>query len=139
MASPYGVIYTLLAANTNITALVTAADNVIKIFPSQVPQKYPMPAIVIDIVSVVPSNTKDGASAFDTIQVQVTMIATTRIAVEELSALVRSTLDFVNHQTIASVVVNYIKFAGENDIQDTMSGQDGLALKYQEYTLTINR
>jgi len=130
------ILFTLLNANSNITAIVAE-----RIYAVQIPQLKPFPAIVFNQISNTPTNTKgaDGASTMDAIRVQVTCIGADYTQLELLASYVRVALDYKFMQTVVGTFVYNISFQSENQAFDEGSGTDGVYLKYQDYLLTIKR
>lgn len=110
-----------------------------RIFPDVAPQRYARPAIVINVVSQIPSNTLGigGFSRLDICRVQITIGATTRKQATDIGNLVRNVLKDVNNQTCDGVFVNSCRFDSSNEYYDDFSDQDGLFILAQDYKVAI--
>ena len=94
--------------------------------PGTIPDRRGAEWVIYNIISLVPHNTKDGASTYDKYRVQLDIYDRTYTTVDTLAASVRSTLDEYTG-TAASVVIDHVFFDGEFDtvefIKEDESGE----------------
>ena len=139
MSSISGYVGTILKANSALSTLVGG-----RIFLNVIPQKKQLPAIVINVISTIPYNTKTEASSLDQVRVQVTIMAETsatsdgQIKADEIAEATRTALDYVTG-TYNGVTVTRCAFQNQNNAFDSGAGQDGVYLVYQDYYLYKKR
>jgi hypothetical protein len=128
------VVFSLLSNDVQTTASVGG-----RIFPDVAPQDEPRPAIVYQIISVIPNNTQgaNGQSSLDMSRVQITIGATTRKQADQIAANVKRVLNYVNNVVVAGFQVNWISFDSEVQYYDDFSDQDGLFLTAIDFKIAI--
>lgn len=100
-------IYALLSANAT---LVTAVST--RIFPDMATQEADYPFLIYTVTGTDPSDSKDGVSGLDAVQVSVTTFATTYTQAVDVSELVRTALDRKTG-TYQGVTVQSIRFVDQ--------------------------
>jgi len=128
------VVFSLLSNDVQTTASVGG-----RIFPDVAPQDEPRPAIVYQIISVIPNNTQgsNGQSSLDMSRVQITIGATTRKQADQIAANVKRVLNYVNNVVVAGFQVNWISFDSEVQYYDDFSDQEGLFLTAIDFKIAI--
>jgi hypothetical protein len=128
------VVFSLLNNDVQTTGSVGG-----RIFPDVAPQDEPRPAIVYQVISVIPNNTQgaNGQSTLDMSRVQITIGATTRKQADQIAANVKRVLNYVNNTIVAGFKVNWISFDSEVQYYDDFSGQDGLFLTAIDFKIAI--
>jgi hypothetical protein len=81
-------IYSLLSASQTLTAIVST-----RIFPDMATQTAVYPFIVYSIDGTQPTDTKDGASILDVVDLVILVFANTYSQAQEVAGIVRTTLD----------------------------------------------
>lgn len=130
-------IYSILSNNGAVAALVGT-----KIFPARAEQGTEYPFIVYNTISTNPSNTygASGKSTLDMVRVQITVLANTQAAIDNIASKIRIALDYytVSAVVVAGVTISNIFFDEENDFFDNTAGQEGIYIKNQDYIISIN-
>jgi hypothetical protein len=104
-------IYAILSTDAGVTALAST-----RIYPDYSIQNPTLPYVVYQATRNNPSNTKDGASKLDTIELEVDIWGSTYTSAQDLSEAVRTALDFITGGTYGNVVIDSIHFADEMNI-----------------------
>lgn len=115
-----------------------------KIQPVQLSQKTIIDsngAVVFNIISDTPTNTKQEASTLDRCRVQVTTFSTSFESCNTLSGQIRQTLENVINQDILEdgTIVQCSTFEGEVNGIDSGAGLDGVYYIHQDYYFWITR
>ena len=93
-------IYAILSTDAGVTALAST-----RIYPDYSIQNPTLPYVVYQATRNNPSNTKDGASKLDTIELEVDIWGSTYTSAQDLSEAVRTALDFITGGTYGNVKV----------------------------------
>ena len=125
------VIYTKLINTSAVTALVST-----KIRPMKAADADTYPYIIYESISKPSLQTKEGNSGWYKMRFQLSMLATSLSAVQNIAAAVRTALDGASG-TIATFDVQRITFEDERDIFNDNSAVDGVYMLQQDYFLTI--
>lgn len=92
--------------------------------------------IVYRVVNITPSDTKNGVSTLDEVDVEINIYSNVLSVVSDLSTKVRADLDRVAHGTYAGVTLQGVQFTDED------SGYDFFSRRYecqQTYTFRVER
>lgn len=114
-------IYTILLGAVPVTDIVGIGDAA-KIFPEIISQGTESPAIKYKVISVVPTNTKDGVSKLDVFRLQIDCFSTKYLEADDLSCKVRDALDRY-HGTVSGVQIDKIIFDSVQDLYDEQSNE----------------
>jgi hypothetical protein len=125
------IIYSLLTANSGVTALVGT-----KIRPMKAAQSDSYPYVIYESISTPSLQTKDGNSGWYKMRFQLSMLATSLSSVQSIATAIRNALDGQNG-TIATYTVQAITFEDERDIFNDNSAVDGVYMLQQDYFITI--
>jgi hypothetical protein len=110
-------IYDILSDTAGVTALVST-----RIYPDIATQGAVYPFVVYSVEGTLPTDTKDGPSGLDVVQVAVMIYANTYTAAQDIAGAVRTALDRTAG-TFASVVVQSIKFDGQSSASMNLDKQ----------------
>jgi hypothetical protein len=124
-------IYALLTASTDVTDLVGT-----RIFPDMATQKAAYPFVVYSVEATEPSDTKDGVSGLDIVEVAIMSYANSYEAVNLIAAVVRSTLDRATG-AYAGVNVQSIRFTDQRSSR--MDWDKHIYIIEQAYSVRIER
>lgn len=117
-------------ADAGVTAIVGT-----KHYAGRALQETALPYVVFDIVSVDPTDEKDGASPVDAVRVQVDCYAATYLGVEALNDAVRDALDaYPTGTTIGGVKVDGVLYITENG---TISDETDIFRRSSDYQVRI--
>lgn len=139
MSSISAYVGTVLKANSALSTLVGG-----RIFLNVIPQTKALPAVVINIISTIPANTKSGVSTLDQVRCQVTCLAQTtgtydgQLKAEEIANAVRTAFDYTSG-TSAGITVERVSFQSQSSAFDSNAGEDGVYLVYQDYYVWMKR
>lgn len=137
MANISGILYTILAADSTVTALCGT-----RIYPLTIPQTTPLPAVRIVTVANEPSDTKTGASTLDAIRVQVDSYAASMLTAQQLDEEIRDAIDrYRGSVTVtgtggATYFVDGIRFESRNE---TMEEEKDIFRISADYQVRIHR
>ena len=124
-------IYNILSNDSNVSARVGT-----KIFPNKIQIDNKMPAIVYQVVTTSPSNTKNGASNLDVISVDITAFALTYNDANLLAVDIRNALDYqYTDTTISGIDLQHISFQGLSDEYDESFGDHGIHYIVMEFEI----
>jgi hypothetical protein len=100
-----------------IDASYATGSDPVGVYPIISPQEAQLPFIVYGITSVLPNDTKNTYSDFDTFSIEVSCCAKTYNAVNSMSKTVRDTLDRYGNYTISGTgyVVDNVQFTNLSD------------------------
>ena len=104
-------IYGILSANAGVTALVST-----RIYPDMATQNTAFPFVVYSVQGLTPSDTKDGASKLDMVDVSIMSFAKTYAEAQDIAAACRTALDRYSG-TVSGIAIDSIK------LQDQQAGQ----------------
>lgn len=99
-------IYGRLQAVSAVTTLVST-----RIHPDYAPQDATYPFLIYKIIGNLPSDTKEGVSRLDTVQVSIETYASTYDSANTIAEAVRTALDRYSG-TIEAIVIDSIRFSG---------------------------
>lgn len=123
------VFFDLLTSDSTFVGFVAT-----RIYPDYAPQSVTMPYAVVSVISVNPTDTKDGASKLDTIDVQLDIYANNYDTGLSIADAARSALDRYSG-TNSGQVIDKIRFDGQD------SGQYNYELKVfwcsQDYSIRM--
>lgn len=137
MANISGILYTILAADSTVTALCST-----RIYPLTIPQTTPLPAVRIVTVANEPSDTKTGASTLDAIRVQIDSYAASMLTAQQLDEEIRDAIDrYRGSVTVtgtggATYFVDGIRFESRNE---TMEEEKDIFRISADYQVRIHR
>jgi hypothetical protein len=120
-------IYSLLSNAAGLTALVST-----RIFPDMATQTSAYPFVVYSIEGQQPSDTKDGVSGLDIVQVAVMIYANTYTSAQDIGAQVRAALDRKSGSH-GGVVIQSIRF--ENQQSAAMNLEKQVYILEQTYSV----
>ncbi len=100
----------------NDSDVSTTVDT--RVYAFAVPQEAALPFILLNVISLIPSDTKSGASELDKIRVQVDSFASTGLAAITLDKYVRAAIDRVTQGTVEGVSVQGIRLDETNNYFD---------------------
>lgn len=132
-----GILYTILSANSGVTAL---CQN--RIYPLTIPQNAQLPAVRITEIAVQPSDTKTGASTLDAVRVQIDCYAVSVLTVQQLEESVRAAIDrYRDNVTVtgtggATYFVDGIRFENRNQ---TMEEERDVFRASADYQIRVER
>jgi hypothetical protein len=112
-----------------------------RIFYDTAPQQTSRPFLLVQEVSVMPTNTLGvgGYSTLDICRVQVTIAADTRKGTIDIGQIVRNVLQDANNVTILGQQIDWCRFDSQNSYFDDFSAQDGVFVIAQDYKIGIKR
>lgn len=119
-------VFTATAAITNLVGT--------RYYNSILNQNETFPALTYKIVSVEPTDTKDGASDYDTYRVQINCYSTTGAGAETLYEAVRTALDRYT-ETGGAVEFHFTRFAGRQPMDRDID--TGMFVVISDYEFTI--
>ena len=133
-------VFDILGSDADVKSLVSESGSNIRIFPSRYdfPTNVLLPYITYQVVSNEPNNTKNGASTYDYVRVQVNIYDIKYSTMIDLAGKVRTALDYTSG-TFLGVVVNKIFFENQVEIFDDSAGEQGFYGIAQDYRFNINR
>jgi hypothetical protein len=97
----------LLINETDVTDIVDE-----RVYTHFVPQKAALPFVLIDVVSVTPSDCKDGVSTIDATRVQIDAFTSSSSLTADLDDYIRRAIDRVAAGEIVGVSIDGIKYDG---------------------------
>lgn len=97
----------LLINETDVTDIVDE-----RVYTHFVPQKAALPFVLIDVVSVRPSDCKDGVSSIDSHRVQIDAFTNSASLTADLDDTIRRAIDRVASGEIVGVSIDGIKYDG---------------------------
>lgn len=130
-----GIIYSLLVADTAVTAICST-----RIYPLTIPQKATLPAVRIATIAVQPYDSKSGASTLDAIRVQVDTYAASMRVCQQLDEAIRLAID--RHRGSVTVTgdgdyfVDGIRFENRNE---TMEEEKDIFRISADYQVRVHR
>lgn len=129
-------VFTLLKSNAATTGAVSG-----RIFYDTALQQTARPFILVQEVSVIPTNTLGvgGYSTLDICRVQVTIAADTRKSTIDIGTIVRNVLQDVYNVTSGGQDIDWCRFDSQASYYDDYSGQDGVFVLAQDYKISIKR
>lgn len=127
-------IFSILSTDATVSATVTES-GVVKVFPIQIPQRTNYPAIVYNIISNQPHDTKTGVSRFDQIRVQIDCYAKTYTGAATLDDAVRVALDRKAPGAYGGVVVKGLSYINTNE---TLTEADNVYRISTDYQIIID-
>ena len=104
-------IYALLNGSTALTTIVSN-----RIFPDMATQTAVYPFVIYTVEGTTPTDTKDGVSVLDVVDVAVMAFANTYTQAQEVAGLVRTALDRVTGSQ-GGITLGGIRFAGQQGAQ----------------------
>lgn len=110
-------IYYLLSNAAPVTALVST-----RIYPDIATADAAYPFVVYSVENTLPSDTKDGVSGLDVVQIAVMIYANTYTAAQDIAGAVRTALDRVSG-TYSGIEVQSIKFDGQSSASMNLEKQ----------------
>jgi len=137
MANVSGIIYTILAADSSVTALCST-----RIYPLTIPQQAALPAVRIVTVAVQPTTVKNNASKLDAIRVQIDSYSTSMLTAQQLDEEIRGALDrYRGSVTVAGTggatyFVDGVMFESRNE---TMEEERDIFRVSSDYQIRIHR
>ena len=137
MANVSGIIYTILAADSSVTALCST-----RIYPLTIPQQAVLPAVRIVTVAVQPTTVKNNASKLDAIRVQIDSYSTSMLTAQQLDEEIRGALDrYRGSVTVAGTggatyFVDGVMFESRNE---TMEEERDIFRVSSDYQIRIHR
>lgn len=137
MANVSGILYTILAADSGVTAICST-----RIYPLTIPQSAALPAVRIVTVAAQPTNVKNNASKLDTIRVQIDSYSTSMLTAQQLDEEVRGAIDrYRGSVTVAGTggatyFVDGISFESRNE---TMEEEKDIFRVSSDYQVRIHR
>tara|TARA_R100001440_G_scaffold66229_1_gene87242 strand:- start:22 stop:441 length:420 start_codon:yes stop_codon:yes gene_type:complete len=133
-------VYDILINDASVVALVSESGLNTRIFPSRYdfPTNVLLPYITYQVVSDQPNNTKNGASTYDYVIVQISIYDLRYSTLVDLADKVRIALDYTSG-TFRDVVVDKIFFQNQNELFDDSAGEQGFYGIAQDYRFNINR
>lgn len=98
-------------------------------------------AVVFNIISTTPTNTKQESSTLDRYRIQVTTLSTSFTSCTTLSGQIRQALENVINQDVLSdgTIVQCSTFEGEVNGIDSGAGLDGVYYIHQDYYFWTTR
>lgn len=129
-------IFEILANDSDIQNLVGS-----RIFPSRYindTANHQVPYITYQKVSQEPNNTKNGASSYDYVVVQINVYSDEYSVTVNLSELIRTALDYTSG-TFRGVVVDKCFYESSTDVYFDNAGSTGLFGISSDYRFNINR
>tara|TARA_Y100001973_G_scaffold22407_1_gene33337 strand:- start:5490 stop:5897 length:408 start_codon:yes stop_codon:yes gene_type:complete len=129
-------IYTLMQNSAEIRSLVDE-----RVFPSRYLNdniNHKVPYITYQRVSQQPNNTKNGASTYDYVTVQINAYAITYAEVVALSQKIRTALDYTSG-TFSGVVIDKCFYESSTDVFYDNAGSVGIYGISADYRFNINR
>lgn len=100
----------------NDSDVSTTVDT--RVYAFAVPQEAALPFILLNVISLIPSDTKSGASELDKIRVQVDSFASTGLGAVNLDKYVRAAIDRVTQGTVEGVSIQGIRLDETNNYFD---------------------
>lgn len=137
MANISGILYTIMAADSDVTAICST-----RIYPITIPQTTPFPAVRIVTVANEPSDTKTGASTLDAIRVQVDSYALSMLSAQQLDEAIRGAIDrYRGSVTVTGTggdtyFVDGVRFENRNE---TMEEEKDIFRISTDYQVRIHR
>ena len=133
-------VYDILINDASVVALVSESGLNTRIFPSRhdFPTNVLLPYITYQVVSDQPNNTKNGASTYDYVTVQISIYDLRYSTLVDLADKVRTALDYTSG-TFRGVVIDKIFFENQNETFDDSAGEQGFYGITQDYRFNINR
>ena len=119
------VVYGILSADSNVTALVST-----RIFPVRAAQGQSWPFVSYQVIDNNPTKQDSGPSPMDELLVQVNCYADKWSDVENLASTVRTALDGYSG-TVNSTDVRYVEYEDEQDLFDNELEKGGKALDFE--------
>lgn len=115
--------------------LVTLLGGTPKIYPVEIPQETPWPAVVYTKIQQTPNHTKDSTSLVDEVRMQIDVFATSYSAMEAIDEKIRELLDYFRG-VVNTVAIDSIHFLSSSELLD-----EELNLKHTatDYHIRINR
>jgi hypothetical protein len=134
------VIFNKINGDSGITAHVKNDTTGTRVFPSayNVPKGTQAPFIIYHIVSDSPNNTKNGASTYDYVDVQITIFDQSYFDCQDLASKIRTLFDY-SSGTTNGVVVDKCFFQGASDAYDDSWGAKGIYQYNMDFKFNINR
>lgn len=99
-------IYGRLQSVSAVTALVST-----RVYPDYSPQNATYPFLIYKIIGNLPSDTKEGVSKLDTVQIAIEIYASTYDSANSIAEEVRTVLDRYSG-TVETIVIDSIRFSG---------------------------
>lgn len=115
----------ILRESSGVTAIVKQ-----KIFGINIPQKTESPCIKMQVISVDPSDTKDGPSELDAFRVQISCYGKDADQLNTLNGAIRTALDRYRGE-IAEVNVEHIVYLNQVDGYDEMAEEYKIDTDYK--------
>ena len=133
-------VFDILGADADVKSLVSESGANIRIFPSRYdfPTNVLLPYITYQVVSDEPNNTKNGASNYDYVRVQINIYDIKYSTMIDLAGKVRTALDYTSG-IFREVVCDKIFFENQVEIFDDSAGEQGFYGIAQDYRFNINR
>lgn len=137
MANVSGILYTILTADSDVTAICST-----RIYPLTIPQTAALPAVRIVTVAVAPTTVKNNASKLDAIRVQIDSYSPSMLTAQQLDETVRQTIDrYRGSVTVsgtggATYFVDGIMFESRNE---TMEEEKDIFRVSSDYQVRIHR
>jgi hypothetical protein len=137
MANVSGILYTILTADSDVTAICST-----RIYPLTIPQTAALPAVRIVTVAVAPTTVKNNASKLDAIRVQIDSYSPSMLTAQQLDETVRQTIDrYRGSVTVsgtggATYFVDGIMFESRNE---TVEEEKDIFRVSSDYQVRIHR
>tara|TARA_R100000773_G_C4218366_1_gene116848 strand:- start:1053 stop:1472 length:420 start_codon:yes stop_codon:yes gene_type:complete len=133
-------IFDILTNISAVLSIVSDSGTDPRIFPSRFdfPKTVKTPYITYQVVSDEPNNTKNGASTYDYVTVQINLYSTSYSLLITLAEKIRGNIDYVSG-TFQGVEVDKIFFQNQNELFDDSAGQQGFYGIAQDYRFNIKR
>ena len=125
-------IYDILRNDSNVNTYVEG-----RIYPNKSEPNAAFPFIIYSTQSTNPSNTKDGASITDAVELQISVFSKTYKEATNIKQRVRQALDYVAGGTYNTLVLQSISFDNENSDYEDDILPDGVYVKTQIYNCRI--
>lgn len=108
----------------------------VRIFPGQVPQGQPLPAIVFNVISRTPLYDDQGESGLDNMRIQIDSWSTVYTQARQVSRAVRASLsawfDDLNN-------ARYMELDNERDLQEAGSNEAEYRFRVSQDYMVLNR
>lgn len=125
-----GILYTILAAESTVTAICST-----RIYPLTIPQTAALPAVRLTTIAVEPYDTKTGASTLDALRVQIDCYAKTMLACQQLEEAVRGAIDRYRGSVAvtgdATYFVDGVRFETRNETMEEEKDVFRISADYQ--------
>jgi len=124
-------IYSILSGNVGVSALIGT-----RIYPDIAPQNVAYPFAVYSVNGTLPTDTKDGVSPLDVIDLGVVVYAESYDATQTIAKAIRTALDAKPAGTYSGVSLQSIRFAGQQSLQ--MNIDKRVYMVEQMYNIRVN-